>query len=90
MHAAIRSVYTHRREQYIENEAALVAGLLRAGIERGEFAVGDAPLAARALVLATNALMPYSLTPRMRDDWPEVERTAEAMIDLMLNGLCTR
>jgi AcrR family transcriptional regulator len=90
MHAAIRSVYVHRREQYIENEAALVAGLLRAGIERGEFAVGDAPLAARALVLATNALMPYSLTPRMRDDWPEVERTAEAMIDLMLNGLCTR
>jgi hypothetical protein len=90
MHAAIRSVYIHRREQYIENEAMLIAESLQAGVERGEFAVSDVPLTARALVLATNALMPYSLTPRLRDDWLEVERTAEAMIDLMINGLRTR
>jgi len=90
MHAAIRSVYVHRREQYLENEAGLLAGILRAGIERGEFSLSDVALAARALILATTSLMPYSLTPRMRDDWPEVERAAAAMIDLLLNGLRAR
>jgi AcrR family transcriptional regulator len=90
MHAAIRSVYVHRREQYLENEAGLLAAVLQAGVERGEFAIDDVILAARALILATTALMPYSLTPRMRDDWPEVERTAAAMIDLLLNGLRAR
>jgi AcrR family transcriptional regulator len=90
MHAAIRSVYVHRREKYLENETGLLAEVLRAGVERGEFVVDDVALATRALILATTALMPYSLTPRMRDDWPEVERTAKAMIDLLLNGLRAR
>jgi hypothetical protein len=85
--AAIKPVYMVRREQYFENEAELLVDLLRDGVHNDEIDVTDIPLTAISLVLATNALMPFSLSARQLKDRPGVELRASKIADLLLRGM---
>lgn len=87
---AILPLYIHRRQQYLEVDAGVFEAVLREGVASGDLAVENCPRAAFALILATNALLPFSLTPRMRDDWPAIESAAETLTGLLLNGLKSR
>ena len=85
---AIRPAYLARREQYIETEALRLREVITEGIRAREFATDNVPLTAQSLILATNSLMPYTLSPRQLQARKEVKRQLEHIINLLLHGLC--
>ena len=88
---AVRPAYLLRRERYFDAEARVFAEALREGEASGAFAgVGDAFATAHALLLATNALLPHSLSARELGKREEVEAKAARIADLLLDGLRRR
>ena len=85
--AHLRPAYLERREQWFEAEAAILARVLEEGMRQGEFARAPALPLARTLVTATNALLPYSLSPRELGSRKEVERAAGELARLLVRGL---
>lgn len=85
--AAIRPGLIERRERHFALEGEILARVLADGRRAGELRVPRAPEAARALVEATNALLPYSLSPRELGDPSDVQRRAAAIADLLVRGL---
>ena len=90
MMAALRPVYMPRREQYLRTEVQVVAKVLAQGVQVGEFAVDDVEETSLSLLLATNALMPFSLSREQRADRGAVERRVTRIADLLLNGMRSR
>ena len=85
--AAIRPGLIQRRARHFEQEGAIFARVLTDGRRTGEFHVPRAPEAARALLEATNSLLPYSLSPQELGDPAEVARRTGAVADLLVRGL---
>jgi len=85
--AAIRPGLIQRRAQHFEREGAILARVLADGRRAGEFKVPRAPEAARALLEATNSLLPYSLSPQELGDPADVARRTGAVADLLVRGL---
>ena len=88
--AAIRPLLLACRVRWHEAEAEILARVLEEGSERGVFALDDALAVARTLLLATNSLLPYSLSARQLGEREEIEKTAGRMAELLLNGLLAR
>jgi AcrR family transcriptional regulator len=88
--AALRPGLLARRRRHFEAEAELLAGVLREGRRAGDFQFRDARAAARTLLTATNALLPYSLSARELGSRPELEAEAAAVVDMLLTGLLAR
>ena len=81
--AAIRAELIARRTRHFEAEAAIVAGVLAgAGIPRI-----DPEAAAEAMITATNALLPYSLSARELGRRAEIERRAAVVAELVVRGV---
>ncbi|MBK7644560.1 MAG: TetR/AcrR family transcriptional regulator [Planctomycetes bacterium] len=85
--ANLRPAYLERREHWFEAEARIFARAIEEGMRTGEFARGDASVLARTLVTATNALLPYSLSPRELGSRKDVERTVADLAALLVRGL---
>ena len=85
--AALRPRLLARRAVYFDAEAQIFAGVLREGREAGEFAFADASATAYALLHATNALLPYSLSTAELGEREEVKEKTAQIADLILNGL---
>lgn len=79
-----------RRSQYFEAEAEIFAEVLTAGRESGEFSFDDERATARALLEATNGLLPYSLSTSELGAREEVEQRTADVANLMLHGLLSR
>jgi Tetracyclin repressor-like, C-terminal domain len=88
--AALRPGLMARRALYFEAEAQIFAELLTAGRETGEFEFQDEKATARALLQATNGLLPYSLSTAELGAREEVEQRAAAVADLVMRGLLNR
>ena len=88
--AALRPGLLARRAQYFEAEAQIFAELLMAGRQSGEFDFEDDNATARALLQATNGLLPYSLSTTELGERKEVEKRATAVADLVMRGLLNR
>lgn len=88
--AVLRPQYMERRERYFAAERALFARVIRAGARRGELVARDPQTCARALLLATNALLPYSLSPRELGARAALSRDVETLADCLLDGLVAR
>ncbi|HLK61270.1 MAG TPA: hypothetical protein VKU00_32270, partial [Chthonomonadaceae bacterium] len=89
MFAAIRPIYLARRERYFAAEAAVFAGVLEQGNKEGVFTFESAHATAHTLLLATNALLPFSLSARELGAREVVEAKVRSVADLMLRGLQT-
>jgi hypothetical protein len=87
---SLRAAYMERRARYFAEEAAIFAGVLARGHAAGAFAIDDPEAAAATLLLATNALLPSSLSTRELGERAEVEGRAARVADLILVGLCAR
>ena len=87
---ALRPAYLARRQRYFASEAAIFSDVLSAGQEAGAFALEDALGTAHTLLLATNSLLPYSLSPRELGKRRAVEERALRLADLLLDGLRRR
>jgi AcrR family transcriptional regulator len=88
--AKIRPALLERRKRYFDEEARIFATLVKEGIEAGEFASTNAADTAKALLIATNSLLPYSLTTQELGERREIEKRVSTLADLLLQGLITR
>jgi AcrR family transcriptional regulator len=88
--AALRPGLLARRARYFEEEAQIFAEVLAEGRASGEFEIQNEMAAARALLEATNGLLPYSLSTNELGEREEVERRTSAIADLLLHGLLSR
>jgi AcrR family transcriptional regulator len=88
--AALRPGLLARRAVYFEQEAQILAEVLSAGRESGEFSLEDEHATAHALLQATNGLLPYSLSTTELGERREVEQRTSDVANLMLHGLLTR
>ena len=79
-----------RRSQYFETEAQIFAEVLTDGRQSGEFSFDDERATARALLEATNGLLPYSLSTTELGAREEVEQRTADVANLMLSGLLSR
>jgi len=86
----LRAGLLERRERYFEEEAKVFARVLRAGQRGGAFRTHEALATARALIIATNALLPFNLSTRELGKRSEVETAAGRIADLLLDGLRKR
>jgi AcrR family transcriptional regulator len=88
--ATIRPALLERRKRYFEEEARIFAAIIKEGTETGEFAKTNAGDTARNLLLATNSLLPFSLTTQELGERSEIERRVSMLADLLLQGLRSR
>ncbi len=79
-----------RRKRHFEEEVRIFAKILDAGSTAGEFSFKDPASAARALLDATNAFLPYSLSVSELGERAEIERKINSVADLLLAGLVKR
>lgn len=82
-----RTAYMPRRIGYLRAESAVFAKVLAQGQESGELQVEAPERMALTLLLATNALMPYSLSAQQRTDRGWVEGETTQIVELLLRGL---
>lgn len=85
--AALRPGLLARRARYFDEEAQILADVLDQGRDAGEFEFNDTLSTAYALLHATNALLPYSLSTLELGEREEVKEKTAAIVDLILNGL---
>lgn len=85
--AAIRPALIERRARHFEEEAQIFARVLVEGRREGLLEVARAPETARALIEATNALLPYSISPQEIGDVADVQRRVSLVADLLVKGL---
>lgn len=88
--SALRPAYMLRRERYVQAESAVIAQVICEGQADGVFGEMDAVTAARLLILATNALLPFSLSAQALQSREAVLQQADAMATLLLDGLRSR
>jgi len=83
----LRAAYLERRSRYFADEARILAAVVAEGVRARVFHVHDPAASARALVVATNSLLPYSLSARELGSRKLVEAEAARVGDLLLAGL---
>jgi AcrR family transcriptional regulator len=88
--ANLRPRLLERRRKYFEEEAKLFAQVLTEGKKASVFAFKDSRVTAQALLDATNALLPYSLSAYELGERSEIETKTLNVADLILNGLRKR
>ena len=88
--ASIRPSLQVRREQHFKEEAGIFAEVLREGWRGLPPDAAEMFATAYALLLATNALLPYSLSPGELGRRSDVEKKVSRIADLLLCGLPLR
>jgi AcrR family transcriptional regulator len=88
--AAVRPAFLGRRERYFNAEAEIISRVLIEGRDRGVFELDDPLATAHALIAATNALLPYSLSPRELSQRDQIAQVAGRVSELLTRGLRVR
>ena len=87
---SLRPAYMARRSQYFARETTVFGQVLLEGHRAGDFCFSDAQATAHTLLLATNSLLPYSLSVRELGEREEITTKIERLSDMLLNGLYRR
>jgi AcrR family transcriptional regulator len=85
--SAVRPKLLVRRKTYFETEAKIFAKVIEEGQKSKIFADGNAPEIAETFLLATNSLLPFSLTAREFGERNEIEEKTLRVTNLLLEGL---
>ena len=85
--SAIRPKLLARRKTYFEEEAEIFATVIEEGQTNKEFQSGDAPEIAKTFLLATNSLLPFSLTAQELGARDDIEAKTLRIADLLLKGI---
>ena len=88
--ADIRSSLLQRREKHFALEAQVFADVLEEGRKDGSFDVEEIQSTTNAILLATNSLLPYSLSANELGKRKELEKKISKIADLILVGLIKR
>ncbi|MGH7741931.1 MAG: TetR/AcrR family transcriptional regulator [Candidatus Eiseniibacteriota bacterium] len=85
--AIMRAALLERRARHFAREAATLACVVAEGCRSGELRAVTAERTGRALVAATNSLLPYSLSVRELGRRTALAKRLDELIDLLLAGL---
>lgn len=85
--AALRPRLLARRQRYFAEEMRLFAEVLDEGRRLKMFAIADAQLVAESFLIATNSLLPYSLSTRELGERADIEEKISRLADLLLAGV---
>lgn len=85
--SSLRPKLLARRETYFADEAAILAGVIERGQTSGEFAGGDSLETANTFLLATNSLLPFSLTTEELGLREDIEAKTARIADLLIKGI---
>lgn len=88
--AALRPKLLARRKKYFQEEAEIFARVIKQGQEAKNFDAGNAKKIAETFLLATNSLLPFSLTTRELGEREEIRERCERIAKLLLSGLLKR
>lgn len=84
---SLRPKLLARRENYFAEEAAIFAEVIESGQKDGEFEIGDSLEIAHAFLLATNSLLPYSLTTEELGSRADIEAKTLRLANLLIKGI---
>jgi AcrR family transcriptional regulator len=87
MLSAVRPKLLVRRGIYFETEAKIFAKVIEEGQKSKMFAAGNATEIAETFLLATNSLLPFSLTARQLGERNDIEEKTQRLANLLLQGL---
>ncbi len=85
--AALRPKLLARRKGYFEEESRIFARVIEEGIMDKTFSAGNAQEIAETLLLATNSLLPFSLTTKELGERADLEAKTLRLANLLLEGL---
>lgn len=85
--AALRPKLLARREEYFKQEADIFAEVIEEGQVKGDFQKGNAAELAETFLLATNSLLPFSLTTQELGERRDIEEKTLRIADLLLKGI---
>ncbi len=84
----VRPRYLLQRQGFFAAETLMIVDLLEEGRRAGSFSYDDGPQCAKALLLATNAFLPYSLSVKEMGGLESIEADLRTMVGLLVDGLC--
>lgn len=85
--SSVRAALIVRRQDWFGKEAAVLESVLREGARLGTFDCPDPRTTSFVLIQSTNALLPFSLTPRELGRREELEAEVGRIADLLIKGL---
>lgn len=85
--SAVRPKLLVRRGIYFETEAKIFAKVIEEGQKTEIFADGNVTEIAETFLLATNSLLPFSLSTRELGERNDIEEKTRKLADLLLQGL---
>ena len=85
--AAVRPNLLLRRENYFAEEAEILARIIEEGQANDDFENGNALEIAEAFLLATNSLLPFSLTTHELGERRDIEKKALRLAKILLKGI---
>lgn len=83
----LRSKLFERRKRYFGEEARIFAAVLDEGKRDGKFSIRNSMETAETLLLATNSLLPYSLSTQELGERAEIKRKTRRLAELLVAGL---
>ena len=88
--SAVRPNLLARRENYFAEEAQIFASVIKEAENSSIFETDNALKTAETFLLATNSLLPYSLTTQELGERGEIEEKVRQIANLLLKGLISR
>lgn len=85
--AAVRPNLLLRRENYFAEEAEILARIIGEGQAKGDFQEGNALEIAETFLLATNSLLPFSLTTHELGERRDIEEKSLRVAKILLKGI---
>jgi AcrR family transcriptional regulator len=85
--SSVRPALLARREGHFADEARAFEAVLHEGARSGELECPDPAATARALIQATNSLLPFNLSARELGRRDELEGQVRGIADLLVKGL---
>ena len=85
--ASLRPKLLERRKRYFDEEARIFASVIKEGQKAGAFVSGDALDLAHTLLVATNSLLPYSLSTVELGDRKELAERARKAAEILIRGI---
>ncbi len=85
--SSLRPKLLARRENYFAEESAIFAEVIERGQATGDFEDGDSIEIANTFLLATNSLLPFSLTTEELGLREDIEAKTARLADLLIKGI---
>lgn len=85
--STLRELCREKREKFHRREAELIAQLIRDGASKGEVYAIDPSVAGESMILATNSLLPYTLSPQQLGEMEAVMHKAANLADLLIRAI---